>query len=115
MQLLKRVELIDDVRVNCSANKILTCKIDMDLVPLAHLRDASYVDAANEQFVIMWEKDGIRMSEFDGQTSIELDHVDAVGMWNVTVQFKTDEVRVDTRNRLKGHAGFMIREDGYAI
>jgi len=80
MRLLSRVDLIDDVKVSCSAR--LTRTIKLDLVPLSGLE-------------IQWKKDGEYVPELEGLEEIELWDWDSLGTWDVSVVLKTPEIRRD--------------------
>ncbi|KAI0642979.1 IgA peptidase M64-domain-containing protein [Trametes meyenii] len=101
--LLRRVDLIDDLRSGCkkdsSGGWVRT--LNLDLVPLAHLRERP-VDV-EESYIITWAKDGRVVEEFTNKTEL-VDTGDAVGSYVVNVRYVTEEVRLDKDGLLSSTA-----------
>jgi len=110
LSLLKRVNLIDNVTESCTrvtSSNDWVKSLTVDLVPLAHLRSSDslaweeHETINNEAYTIMWTKDGVAMEDFTNQTSINIVDDGSLGKYTVSVQFYTNEVRVDKDGLLK--------------
>ena len=101
--LLRRVTLIDDVSVGCSSDGERV--LDLDLVPLAHLR--TYSVDVEESYEITWTKDGMEVPEFKNSTTL-VDDGGALGSYVVKVQYHTEEVRVDKERLLESYAAAVV-------
>ncbi len=110
LSLLKRVNLIDNLTESCirvTSSSDWVKSLTIDLVPLAHLRLPDSVvqregeTINNEAYAITWTKDGVVQDEFTNQTSISIFDSSSLGKYVVSVQFYTDEVRVDKDGLLK--------------
>ncbi|KAI5829045.1 hypothetical protein K523DRAFT_373203 [Schizophyllum commune Tattone D] len=86
--LLSEISLIDNVTESCSGS---TKTLTASLVPLAYLRTEPV--SAEESLTIAWTKDGIAIADANNQTSISLDGNDVVGVYTVSVEYATSEVR----------------------
>lgn len=106
LSLLKRIDLIDNLTASCQqgtdAGVPWFRSLNLDLIPLAHLRkapegeeDSLTESPNNEVYSITWAKDGEVLERFQDQTQISLKDEEAVGKYTVHVEFSTDEVRVD--------------------
>ncbi|KAI0671117.1 IgA peptidase M64-domain-containing protein [Trametes maxima] len=105
--LLRRVDLIDDLQSGCEEDDVggRARTLDLDLVPLAHLRE-SPVDV-EESYVITWMKDGAEVKEFANKTRL-VDAGDAVGSYAVNVRYVTEEVRMDKDELLTSTAATFV-------
>lgn len=103
LALLKRVDIIDNIEERCNHDN--TKSIDLQLVPLAHLRD-DLLDV-KESLTIRWSKDGQALEGFTNQTSII---VDGIGKYGVDVEFATEEVKVDKDGFLKARGEMTVKD-----
>ncbi|KAG9315682.1 IgA peptidase M64-domain-containing protein [Chiua virens] len=100
--LLKRVDLIDDLRVTCSgASRYM---VALELVALAQLREQPIERA--ESYTISWTKDGRVLDAFANRTRVELD--DAEGTYRVDIIYAIDEVRLDPHGYLRASRTFDV-------
>ena len=104
--LLSEISLIDNVTKSCSGStKILTAS----LVPLAYLRTEPV--SAEESLTIAWTKDGIAIADATDQTSVSLDGNAAVGVYTVSVEYATSEVRTrDKEEYFKANVTHKVTE-----
>jgi hypothetical protein len=115
LSLLKRVDLIDDVREGCQWDATSESEgkwmktLDLQLVPLAQFRRIP-VDV-QESISILWTKDGERLDAFMNKTSVILEDEDAVGRYVVDVKFATEEVRVDNAGMLTAKAVYIVERN----
>ncbi|OCH90452.1 hypothetical protein OBBRIDRAFT_793331 [Obba rivulosa] len=105
LSLLRRVDLIDDLRLGCqweldteSPDKPSPVgkwkrTLELDLIPLAQFRAGG--SATQESYAITWVKDGHILENFTNRTSLEVDDEDALGHYTISVRFTTTEVRMD--------------------
>jgi len=63
----------------------------------------------SEKYRITWSKNGVLASQYDDEVSISLPLAQARGLWRVSVQLVTDEVRKDLHNVLQDSAAFEIQ------
>lgn len=106
--LLRRVSLIDELTSNCSSDASTgeTQRIlEVTLVPLAQLRDQPV--NVEESYEITWLKDDVEFELFKNKTQL-VDDGHAVGNYTVTVQYRTEEVRVDPDGLLKGETRVVV-------
>lgn len=104
LSLLKRVNLIDNLTESCTRENLSgawTKTLNLDLVPLAQFRDGEDEPINSEAYTIIWEKDGVTIDEFANKTYISMDDKDSIGQYTISVEFSTDEVRVDKEGLLK--------------
>ncbi|KAF9453158.1 hypothetical protein P691DRAFT_802037 [Macrolepiota fuliginosa MF-IS2] len=104
LSLLKRVNLIDNFTESCTRAGLpdpWAKSFNLELVPLAQLRQGVEGPINNEAYAIVWEKDGVVLDEFANQTYVTVDDAGSVGVYTVSVKFSTDEVRVDKEGLLK--------------
>lgn len=122
--LFKRVDLIDDIRERCVSHALSTAHpesvdhsdskqkwtkiLDLQLVPLAHLRDVSV--HATEDYSITWTKDGELLDEHTNRTSLVIDDEDAIGRYEIDVVFTTEEVKVDRHGLLVAKAEYIVNK-----
>lgn len=123
LSLLKRVTLIDNMTESCTRvtpsngwdNWVKSFTVD--LVPLAHLRLAGSLAGNkheineiinNEAYSITWTKDGVVMEDFTNQTFFNIFDHHSLGKYTVSVQFYTDEVRVDKDGLLKSSLDYDV-------
>jgi len=102
LSLLKRIDLIDGLTESCVRNTGTQWfkALNLDLIALAHLRETDSFGPSNEAYSITWKKDGNVLDTFQDQTYISLPDTEAVGKYNIHVQFHTDEVRLDRKGYL---------------
>ena len=102
LSLLKRVDLIEDLRVTCSgpSNHI----VQVDLVKLAQFREHPIKSA--ESYTIEWTRNGHVLEELTNLTKVELNDVD--GTYRVDVAYSIDEVRLDPRGYLHASRTFNL-------
>ncbi|RUS21350.1 IgA peptidase M64-domain-containing protein [Endogone sp. FLAS-F59071] len=103
-QLLRKVTLIDGVRIQCEKENVT---IRVDLVPLAQLR-APEARIEEEKYFVTWRRQGIRQVELDDQFGFERELGQAWGEWKVMVEFVTPQVRVDPKGLLMAEQKFTI-------
>ncbi|TFK39079.1 IgA peptidase M64-domain-containing protein [Crucibulum laeve] len=102
LSLLKRVDLIDNVTENCEwrsdphSGGIWIKTINLHLLPLAQLRTDTASIKSEESYTITWKRAGIVMNEFTNRTRLEIDDGHALGRYTISVQFTTDEVRLES-------------------
>ena len=114
LSLLRRVDLIDDIREACVLEpltynpKVQHWKksLEISLVPLAHLR--SNPVPITESYTIHWMKDGRILETFTNKTRMEVCNEDAIGTYIIDVEFRTDEVRKDTKGLLTAGGEYTI-------
>ena len=98
LQLLRRVNLIDDITQSCKRLSVRTYSktLSLKLVPLAHLRDADNIVWGNEKYTIKWKRNGVEMPEFQDRTEVSLGTgLDGIlGNWTAQVTFSTNAIRV---------------------
>lgn len=97
LSLLKRVDLIEDLRVTCPGADSSRV-VELDLVKLAQFREQPIESA--ESYTITWTRNGCVLEELTNLTKVELSDGDA---YRVDVAYAIDEVRLDPRGYL--HAG----------
>ncbi|KAI0630008.1 IgA peptidase M64-domain-containing protein [Trametes polyzona] len=106
--LLRRVDLIDDLRPGCALDAASGARVrtlDLELVPLAHLRD--HPVGVEESYAITWLKDGTVLEEYANRTRV-MDEGDAVGNYVVQVRYATEEVRKDRDGLLASTASVFV-------
>lgn len=91
LKLLKRVDLIDDVDIECTNTASDVHSVNLKLAPLAELREVPVPE--KESWLIKWYdgKSGKVLDAFTNKTAVELGE----GEYAVNVQFFTEEIRVD--------------------
>jgi len=107
MSLLKRVHLIDDIYTSCRQDVSGEWKrtIGLELVPLAQFREDPVVPT--ESYTVVWSKGGEILDELTNKTNIVVD--DEAGItYDVSVEFATEEVRVDREGYLKALGEFIL-------
>lgn len=62
-----------------------------------------------EKYRICWRKDGMLKPKFDNKVTVTLSNEDAKGVWKVSVQLLTDEVRKDLKGSLQDSTSFEIK------
>jgi hypothetical protein len=102
LSLLKRIDLIDNLRVMCGRDRHRT--FEVDLVPLADFRE--HPVSSEESYSIAWSKDGEVLPQFANMTHVDVS--DKVGTYRVDVQFSTEEVRVDKDGLLGASRSFTV-------
>lgn len=105
-QLLRKVTLIDGVRIQCEKENVT---VGVDVVPLAQLR-APEARIEEEKYFVTWRRQGVRQVELDDQFGFERKIEQAWGEWKVTVEFVTPQVRVDPKGLLTAKQKFTIKE-----
>lgn len=102
LSLLKRIDLIDNLRIMCGRDRHRT--FEVDLVPLADFRE--HPVSSEESYSIAWSKDGEVLPQFANMTHVDVS--DKVGTYRVDVQFSTEEVRVDKDGLLGASRSFTV-------
>jgi hypothetical protein len=126
LSLLARVELVESLVASCApasppghfpipGRPKKLRRLEAALVPLAHLRasaDEFGMAASNESYTIRWFRQHEEVRHARGKTVIELDgdDEDALGEWEISVQFETDEIRQDMSRMTRGWAGVFVSE-----
>ncbi|KAF9221527.1 hypothetical protein BS17DRAFT_710998 [Gyrodon lividus] len=105
LSLLKRVDLIEDLRLTCSSPS--TKMIEVDLVKLAQFREQPIKSA--ESYTIKWSKDGQVLENFTNRTKVELENI--TGTYRVDVAYAIDEVRLDPQGYLKASRTFDVTDN----
>ena len=109
--LLRRVSLIDGLDIGCAPSdparpdSKLARTLDLQLVPLAHLRDAPV--GVEEGLEITWVKNGQEVPAFANRTRV-VDNGDSMGSYAVKVRYWTEEVRVDPDGLLEDAAAVVV-------
>lgn len=100
--LLKRIDLIEDLRVTCAGpgNRV----VSVDLVRLAPFREAPVARA--ESYTLVWTRDGRVLEALTNLTQVALG--DADGTFRVDVTYAIDEVRLDPRGYLHASRTFDV-------
>jgi hypothetical protein len=114
LSLLRRVNLIDDVREECiwtpapspSTSGLWIRRLEIKLVPLAQFRLEPV--SATETLTITWSKDGQVLESLSNKTRIDIDGRVSTGTFRVDVKFATDEVRKDPDRRLTSIGEYTI-------
>ncbi|KZT11793.1 uncharacterized protein LAESUDRAFT_733773 [Laetiporus sulphureus 93-53] len=108
LSLLRRVDLIDNLRAGCIVDENAWLKriLELDLVPLAQFREEAV--GVEESYTVTWKKDGKVLEEFANQTSISMDDALALGTYTVDVQFSTAEVRMDKNGLLRSQLEYIV-------
>jgi hypothetical protein len=110
--LARRVDFVDTVRTFCTGASRRA--IELELVPLAHLRkhNGAGAKANAEKYEVRWHKDGKAVPEWDDATRVEV--TDSGGMaaetYRVEVRFSTEEVRKDDEGYLTSAHTFTVSE-----
>lgn len=96
--LLRRINLIDDVKLGWSTNgpKSVLRNIELQLVALGQFRESP---VPGEVFIISWKRNGEDLPEFANSTSITVENEPA--MYTAEVQLVTPEVRADPHGYLR--------------
>ncbi|KAG8214690.1 hypothetical protein J3R82DRAFT_9770 [Butyriboletus roseoflavus] len=102
LSLLKRVDLIEDLRVACSGPS--SHVVEVDLVKLAQLREEP-VDRV-ESYTIEWTRNEHVLEELTNLTKVQLN--DAGGTYRVDVAYTIDEVRSDPGGYLRASRTFDV-------
>ena len=100
--LLRRIDLIDDLRVTCPGPN--TRIVELDLVKLAQFREEPIESA--ESYTVVWTRNGRVLGALANLTKVELD--DAEGTYRVDVAYTVDEVRSDPQGYLRASRTFDI-------
>ena len=104
LNLLERVDFIEDVKESCvqnySSSGGWSKVIDLNLLPLAHLRKTPV--SADESYTITWKKDGSLLPQFTNKTRIELNDEIAIGEYTIKVKFATEEIRLKSKKLVSG-------------
>ena len=104
LNLLERIDFIDGVKESCvqhhSGSGGWSKVIDLDLLPLAHLRKT--LVGPDESYTITWKKDGSLLPQFTNKTRIELDSESAIGEYTIKVKFATEEIRLKSKKLVSG-------------
>ncbi|KAG6816998.1 hypothetical protein H0H87_000893 [Tephrocybe sp. NHM501043] len=116
LSLLRRVDLIDDVKEDCEREMIdlesgdpgWLKTFNLKLVPLAQFRSPQA--RANETYAIKWWKDNKLLKEFTNKTRIALSDSKAIGTYLISVAFATDEVRLDKDKLLSSSVTYEIKD-----
>jgi len=114
LSLLKRVDLIDRVQIACMRDPVagtLECTLDIGLVPIGQFRQEAL--GIQEGYTIEWRKDGARIDGAANQTTLVLRGHDSSGVFDVDVEFVTEEVRLDSDGLLKSHRTFIVVPSSY--
>jgi hypothetical protein len=100
--LLKRVDLIQDLRVTCpeSSGRV----VEVNLVKLAQFRESPIESA--ESYTIVWTRNGRVLEALTNLTKVELS--DAEGTYHVDVAYAVDQVRSDPRGYLHASRTFDV-------
>ncbi|KIJ62676.1 hypothetical protein HYDPIDRAFT_30269 [Hydnomerulius pinastri MD-312] len=104
LSLLKRVDLIEDLRLSCSGQAFNTKTVELDLVKLAQFREEPI--KSRESYTVTWFKDGQVLESLTNLTRVELD--DAPGSYRVEVAYSIDEVRSDPKGYLTASKAFDV-------
>lgn len=104
LQLLKRVDLIDELVVTYEGSGE-NLSIHLTPVQLGEFRGAS--PSSLESLEISWALNGTLLPQYSGKTIIDVPRADALGSWQAFVNFKTEEIRVESKY-LTGLRSFSI-------
>ncbi|KAF9241078.1 IgA peptidase M64-domain-containing protein [Melanogaster broomeanus] len=104
LSLLRRVDLIEDLRSTCSGPSSKT--IEVVLVKLAQFRELPIKSA--ESYMIQWSKDGQVLERFTNRTTVELESTS--GTYRVDVTYSIDEVRSDPKGYLTASRTFDVTD-----
>ncbi|KAG7088792.1 hypothetical protein E1B28_012756 [Marasmius oreades] len=96
LALLRRVSIIDYVIHRCDGKYNA---LEVNLLPLAHLREEDTVEG--ESYTIRWKRDGELLGKFANETTIHVIGEEALGTYELEVEFTTPEVVLDPMGRLK--------------
>lgn len=96
--LLRRINLIDDVKLGWSTNgpKSVLRNIELQLVALGQFRESP---VPGEEFIIRWKRNGEDLPDFANSSSITVENEPA--MYTAEVQLVTPEVRTDPHGYLR--------------
>ncbi|TFY81167.1 hypothetical protein EWM64_g2845 [Hericium alpestre] len=112
LSLLGRVDPIDDLTATCvqdAASKTWKHAVNATLLPLGQFR--AEAPLVKESYTISWKKDGRALEDFANKTVVLVDDGDdALGVYEVGVEFVTEEVRSDPDGLLKTGAKVHITE-----
>lgn len=89
LELLSRVNLIDDISLRCSLDTFTSARRVINL----HLVDLLQNKEARAAYGVKWMRDGMELVQFANQTSISVESERAT--FTVHVQFFTEEVKID--------------------
>ncbi|EMD39663.1 hypothetical protein CERSUDRAFT_111969 [Gelatoporia subvermispora B] len=118
LSLLRRVDLIDGIRSRCDWELDMGFSdedppigkwkrtLDLDLIPLAQFRAERR--APHESYTVTWAKDGQILERFTNKTQLKVDDQDGPGVYSVSVQFTTSEVRVDRDGLLESERSHTV-------
>jgi len=102
--LLKRVDLIEDLRVTCPGPRNSRV-VEVDLVKLAQFREQPI--ESTESYTITWTRNGRVLEELTNLTKVELSDRDGI-TYRVDVTYATDEVRLDPQGYLHASRTFDV-------
>ena len=108
--LLRRVDLIDDIRSGCFLENVhgkVKRFISVTLLEIGQFREKGIKH--DELYTIRWRKDGVELPEHANQTQILLE--DSTGEFTVDVHFISDEIRVDPHGLLSSSATIDVTGD----
>ncbi|KAF9265266.1 hypothetical protein L218DRAFT_898916 [Marasmius fiardii PR-910] len=103
LTLLKRVSIIDYIIHRCDGKYNA---LELNLLPLAHLRGDSLLEG--EFYTITWKRNGELLEKFTNETTIHVIGEEALGKYELEVEFTTPEVVLDPMERLKGRLEIYI-------
>ena len=95
LELLSRVNLIDDISLRCSLDTFSSAQRVINL----HLVDLLRNKEARAAYGVKWMRDGMELVQFANQTSISVESERVT--FTVHVQFFTEEVRIDPLDYLQ--------------
>jgi hypothetical protein len=104
VSLLRRVDLIDDLIVECPQNtdaNEIKFAVELYLVPLANFRTDSV--APRDSYTIIWTKNGNVLDHFTNNTQLIVGKSDAHATHAVNVTYTTEEVRMDKDGLLSSY------------
>jgi hypothetical protein len=104
LSLLRRIDLIEDLRLTCSGPDIKI--VEVDLVKLAQFREQPIKSA--ESYAIKWLRDGQVLEKFTNRTKVELEST--TGTYRVDVAYAIDEVRLDPKGYLRASRTFDVAD-----
>jgi hypothetical protein len=105
LQLLKRIQIIDDIEVILDMDRE---HVFIKATPLAIGQFRREETLNLEHMAIHWSFNGTRISKHDNQTQFFMPLDQALGLWELSAQFHTEEVKSDPRNYLNVSMGFSV-------
>ncbi|PVF99488.1 hypothetical protein CPB86DRAFT_756598 [Serendipita vermifera] len=105
LQLFKRIQIIDQIEIISDVDSE-NVFIKATPLPIGQFRREE--SPKIESMAIQWSLNGTKISRYDNQTQFFMPRDQAVGFWELSAQFYTEEVKSDPRNYLNVSRAFSV-------